>query len=118
MVPALDRTGIFLMQTWQKVAPVTLLTYCLAQTAAVSVLNVLSGAVIIIRITTPILVILFSGIMNLGWIFQLGSRLLWGFLLIYFLIMIPIVKYIDSRTSDFALRLLNVGGLPPFTGFV
>ena len=37
---------------------------------------------------------------------------------IYYLIIIPTIKFMASKTTDFALSLLNAGGLPPFTGFV
>jgi len=39
-------------------------------------------------------------------------------LFIYYLIMLPTIKYMFAQTTDFALSLLNAGGLPPFTGFV
>ena len=32
--------------------------------------------------------------------------------------MMPTIKFMASKTTDFALSLLNAGGLPPFTGFV
>jgi len=47
-------------------APVGLLVYCLVSKASVSVLNILLGALVMIRMTTPILVIIFSGIINMG----------------------------------------------------
>jgi len=39
-------------------------------------------------------------------------------LFIYYLIIVPTIKFMASKTTDFALSLLNAGGLPPFTGFV
>lgn len=66
VLPVLRKMGLFLAQTWQKIAPVSLLLYCLASKTGISLFNILLGSLMIIRITTSVLVIAFSGMMNLG----------------------------------------------------
>ena len=118
VVPFLEKVGILVIQTWQKIAPIALITFCLSLKTSISLINILLGALFMMSIITPVLVIIFSGMRRIGWVLQLDSTLLWIFLIIYFLILIPLVKFINSRTSNFSLSLLNAGGLPPFTGFV
>jgi len=36
----------------------------------------------------------------------------------YFLILIPVIKYIQVNSREFLMSLINAGGLPPFTGFM
>lgn len=94
-----------------------LLTYCLVSKAPIAILNVLGAGVVITGVRAPILVIVFSGMANMGWVVQLAPGLLWGFLCMYCIILVPTVKFIYSRTVNFAVSLLNQAGLPPFTGF-
>lgn len=118
VVPFLEKLSILIIQTWQKLAPITLITFCLSLKTSVSLVNIILGALFMISIITPVLVIIFSGIRTIGWIFQLKASLLWIFLIIYFIILIPVVKYMNSNSRNFSLSLLNAGGLPPFTGFI
>ena len=36
----------------------------------------------------------------------------------YFLILAPVIKYIQVNSREFLMSLINAGGLPPFTGFM
>nr|AGS47802.1 NADH dehydrogenase subunit 2 [Zonosagitta nagae] len=118
VVPFLEKLSILIIQTWQKLAPITLMTFCLSLKTSVSLVNIMLGALFMMSMMTPVLVIIFSGMSTMGWIFQLKASLLWMFLMIYFIILIPVVKYMNSNSSNFSLSLLNAGGLPPFTGFM
>merc|ERR1712126_581642 len=66
----------------------------------------------------PIIVIIFSGIAQIGWIIVIHGKLLTFFIFIYFSILIPIVYFLKTRTKNFFLGMINAGGLPPFSGFI
>ena len=36
----------------------------------------------------------------------------------YFLILTPVIKYMQVNSREFLMSLINAGGLPPFTGFI
>merc|ERR1712189_137000 len=69
-------------------------------------------------LSRPIFVVIFSGMVQIGWIFRLTGRLLVWFILMYFLILMPVIKYIQVNSREFLMSLINAGGLPPFTGFM
>ena len=46
-----------------------------------------------------------------------GYLLVW-FVLMYFLILTPVIKYVQVNSREFLISLINAGGLPPFTGFI
>ena len=114
----LKKLGVYVIQTWQKVAPIGLMIYLCVEKEVISLLNVWIGAVTIRSMSSPILVIVFSGIVQMGWIFSVTGKLMWWFMAMYFVVLAPVVKYMSSECSNFGLSLVNAGGLPPFTGFV
>merc|ERR1712226_935582 len=77
-----------------------------------------TGSIIIISIARPIIVIIFSGIAQMGWMIVIHGKLLTFFIFIYFSILVPIVYFLKTRTKNFFLGIINAGGLPPFSGFI
>ena len=118
VVPRLRNLGVYTIQTWQKVAPFGLIIFVVVNKELLSLLNVWIGAFSIGAMSAPIIVVIFSGIVQIGWIFSISSGLLWWFIIIYFIVIRPVVKYIKTNSGNFRLALINGGGLPPFTGFV
>ena len=118
VVPKLDGFGVYAVQTWQKVAPISLILFVFIGKEIISFLNVWIGAISIRSLSAPILVVIFSGMVQIGWIFSISGILMWWFVVIYFLILAPVVSYMYSNSSNFGLSLVNAGGLPPFTGFI
>merc|ERR1711922_27140 len=78
----------------------------------------MGGSIIIISIARPIIVIIFSGIAQMGWMIGIHGKLLTFFIFIYFSVLIPIVYFLKTRTKNFFLGIINAGGLPPFSGFI
>ena len=117
VIPLLTPLGAFVTLSWQKVAPFSILTSIQLSKWGLSIINVLVGAASIIALSTMISVIIFSGIVQIGWIFSLNEIYFWCYVWLYFFILSPIFIFIHSTSKNFALRLLNAGGLPPFTGF-
>ena len=118
VVPKLGRFGVYAIQTWQKVAPISLMLFVFIGKEIISLLNVWVGALTIRSMSSPILVVIFSGIVQIGWIFSITGKLIWWFVGIYFLVLAPVVAYMYSNSRNFGLSLINGGGLPPFTGFI
>ena len=118
IVPRLRRLGVYVIQTWQKVAPFGLIAFVMLRKEFLSLVNVWLGALTIGAIASPIIVVVFSGIVQIGWIFSISGSLLWWFVLMYFIVISPVVKFIKTNSRNFRLALVNRGGLPPFTGFL
>ena len=118
VVTRLGRFGVYAIQTWQKVAPFSLILFIIISKEILTLLNIWLGAITMRSMSTPILVVIFSGIVQMGWIFSISGSLIWWFIVIYFAVLAPLVKFIQSNSRNFSLSLVNGGGLPPFTGFM
>lgn len=68
-------------------------------------------------VSSPILVIIFSGVSHIGWMISLTGVMFWNYIIIYFVILFTLIVFIKRNTLDFSLSLINAGGLPPFSGF-
>ena len=77
VVPKLGRFGVYAIQTWQKVAPISLMLFIFIGKEVISLLNVWIGALTIRSMSSPILVVIFSGIVQIGWIFSIAGNLIW-----------------------------------------
>ena len=114
----LNTTGLFIIITWQKLAPLWLTTMLIITKAFIRFLNLLIGSFIITVITRQIIVIIFSGIRQMGWIIIIQTKILTTFIFIYYIILFPIIFYLNTNTKNFFWGMINVGGLPPFSGFL
>ena len=108
----------YLIQTWQKVAPISLIAFVLLAKDMLRVLNVWVASATMLSLSRPVFVVIFSGMVQMGWIFRLSGYLLVWFVLMYFLILTPVIKYMQVNSREFLISLINAGGLPPFTGFI
>ena len=118
VVPILSKPMFYVIQTWQKVAPISLIAFVLLVKDVLRVTNVWVASATILSLSSPIFVVIFSGMVQMGWIFRLSGYLLVWFVLIYFLILTPVIKYMQVNSREFLMSLINAGGLPPFTGFI
>nr|YP_010269860.1 NADH dehydrogenase subunit 2 [Orthotomicus erosus]UJX85635.1 NADH dehydrogenase subunit 2 [Orthotomicus erosus] len=126
--------------TWQKLAPMILLFYCLASTTLLSIFIILSaliGSLNGFNQTCLRKLLMFSSINHIGWMLSLltwsfNSWLIYFsiytfininiiFLLnlnkIYFFNQINKISFNKSTKFFFLMNLFSLGGLPPFIGF-
>ena len=118
VVPMLNKPMFYVIQTWQKVAPISLIAFIILAKDILRVLNVWVASATMLSLSRPIFVVIFSGMVQIGWIFRLSGYLLVWFVLMYFLILTPVIKYMQVNSREFLMSLVNAGGLPPFTGFI
>ena len=118
VLTSLNTIGLYIMIRWQKLAPIFIITAIIMSKDTISYLNLWTGSIIIISIARPIIVIIFSGIAQMGWMIVIHGKLLTFFIFIYFSILVPIVYFLKTRTKNFFLGIINAGGLPPFSGFI
>ena len=118
VLTSLNTIGLYIMIRWQKLAPIFIITAIILSKDTISYLNLWTGSIMIISMARPIIVIIFSGIAQIGWIIVIQGKLLTFFMFIYFSILVPIVFFLKTRTKNFFLGMMNAGGLPPFSGFI
>lgn len=66
VVPALSRINLYLLISWQKIAPLVMLLSSTVYLGFLSVLNAIGGALTICSISLLPLVLIFSGIVQIG----------------------------------------------------
>nr|YP_009127040.1 NADH dehydrogenase subunit 2 [Peirates lepturoides]AHH93170.1 NADH dehydrogenase subunit 2 [Peirates lepturoides] len=131
--------GLILM-TWQKIAPMTILSYLFPETIIAPILIMsatIIGAIGGLNQTSIHKIMAFSSINHMGWMIacmKLNNSLWIMYLMIYSIILVMMVfifnkysvSYINQLTlsSNFAEKMLiiilflSLGGLPPFLGFL
>lgn len=114
----LNPPGLYLIITWQKLAPLWVSIMLIITKVFIRFLNLLIGSFIITVVTRPIIVIIFSSIIQLGWILIIQTKILINFILVYYIILLPIILYLNTNTKNFFWGIINAGGLPPFSGFL
>ena len=115
----LSRWMFGLLLTWQKLAPLSLLLFLSIGIWPLILLNVIIGAVLMLatRSLQPLLV--FRGLVQIGWVLSLrGGALMWHYLALYYTSFFAVIAYQLRRRSLYRIALLNAGGLPPITGFI
>lgn len=118
ILTSLNTIGLYVIIRWQKMAPIFVISIILLSKDVVRFINLWTGSIIIMSIASPIIVIIFSGVSQIGWIIIIQGKLLSFFMFIYFSILIPIVYYLKTRTKNFFWGMINAGGIPPFSGFI
>nr|YP_010254291.1 NADH dehydrogenase subunit 2 [Micromus paganus]QTZ19027.1 NADH dehydrogenase subunit 2 [Micromus paganus] len=141
MMEGLSWMTSLILMTWQKIAPMILISYCLipfyAMTA--SIISIIAGSIGGLNQLNLRKLMAYSSINHLGW--MLGSLMISNFYwLVYFSLYTLISTAIISLFNQFNLfkinqlfnlsnfnplmkfllfcNLLSLGGLPPFTGFL
>jgi len=118
VLPNLETLGLYIIMRWQKLAPLILVAALIFNKNTLRFINLLTGTILIVAIARPIIIIIFSGVGQIGWLLIVHSKILIFFMFIYFIILIPIIKFIKTRTKNFLWGIINAGGLPPFSGFI
>nr|UOU84993.1 NADH dehydrogenase subunit 2 [Chrysopilus cristatus] len=129
------------LMTWQKIAPMMLISYMYFKPLLISVIitSVLIGSLGGLNQTSLRKIMAFSSINHLGWMLaaMISNENLWFlYFLMYSFLSINIVMFffnfklyhinqifdlfINSKTIKFSMliNLLSLGGLPPFLGFL
>nr|UJI65700.1 NADH dehydrogenase subunit 2 [Glossina austeni] len=128
-----------LLLTWQKLAPLMLISYCLSNLLIISmILSALIGAIGGLNQTSLRKLMAYSSINHLGWmissmylnnLFWMLYFLMYSFFSFALIFMFNTFKtshinqlfslFMNSKTMKFMLffNLLSLGGLPPFLGF-
>ena len=141
VIEGLTWNNSLILMTWQKIAPLILLSYCLNFTFLfiVIILSVLTGALGGLNQTSLRKLIAFSSIGHLGWIIAgiFNNERLWiTYFILYSFLSFAIVflfnnfklyhinqifvLFNNNTVIKFILflSLLSLGGLPPFLGFL
>nr|YP_009740602.1 NADH dehydrogenase subunit 2 [Pseudoeoscyllina brevipennisoides]QID03564.1 NADH dehydrogenase subunit 2 [Pseudoeoscyllina brevipennisoides] len=131
-----------IMMTWQKIAPMMVLSYCLQPSSFIFLVNILSifmGAMGGLNQTSLKQIMAYSSISHLGW--MIGSLIVsenvWElYFLVYSLLSMILIFMFKSMNLSFLnqifstsnvkpeikfmmfLSLLSLGGMPPFLGFL
>nr|ARH54728.1 NADH dehydrogenase subunit 2 [Trigonopterus sp. 2 AH-2016] len=142
VVSGLSWNLVFILLTWQKIAPMILLSYCLESQVFISLIVIMSSLISGLQGMNQIClrkIMALSSINHMGWMMSslLGSLNLWFYyFLIYTLMNMNILFmfnklhlfYINQLNKMmsfnktlkffFMLNFLSLGGLPPFIGFL
>ena len=140
VIEGLNWTSRYLLITWQKIAPLIILSYCLNFNLIIIVIifSIIFGRLGGINQTSLRKIIAFSSINHLGWIIRglLNTEILWFiYFLFYCFLNICVIYFFYNfklfninqtfkifnsnkflNVSIFVL-LISLGGLPPFLGF-
>lgn len=140
IIEGLSWINAFLLITWQKIAPLILLSYLNIKTFLLirTIISVIIGAIGGLNQTSLRKLIAFSSINHLGWIIRILNInqsiwfiyfLFYSFISIILIYIFNIFKlfhlnqlfswFIENKTIKFILfiNFLSLGGLPPFLGF-
>lgn len=130
---------LFLILTWQKIAPLFILTLInnnINIIIIVSILSTLIASILILNQTNIQLIITYSSISHLGWILSIiiiNSSLTFIYFINYIIISIPLINILTTQTNNYLYTLthknninkftipsliLSLAGLPPLLGFI
>nr|YP_009261953.1 NADH dehydrogenase subunit 2 [Tipula cockerelliana]AMN09070.1 NADH dehydrogenase subunit 2 [Tipula cockerelliana] len=141
VMEGLNWTNNFILMTWQKIAPLTLISYFIIPNlfSGIIFLSILIGSLGGLNQTSLRKIMAFSSINHLGWLLaaMMLNENLWEFyFLVYIFLSFSILVLFDSlkifhvNQTFFIMNnnplikflmfmlLLSLGGLPPFLGFV
>nr|YP_009727757.1 NADH dehydrogenase subunit 2 [Oxya agavisa]QHX99835.1 NADH dehydrogenase subunit 2 [Oxya agavisa] len=132
----------FMLMTWQKIAPMMILSYCIQLTNFIFIIVILSiiiGAMGGLNQTSLRHLLAYSSISHLGWMISamISSENIWEIYFIIYSLMSLILVFMFKQAKLFFLNqiytasnmkteikfmmflsLLSIGGLPPFIGFL
>nr|AMW68021.1 NADH dehydrogenase subunit 2 [Drepanepteryx phalaenoides] len=141
MMEGLSWTMSFLLMTWQKIAPMIIISYCLVfpMIMIIVTLSIVIGSIGGLNQTSLRKIMSYSSINHLGWLLSslLISSFYWMiYFLFYTLISLAVIFYFNKLNLFYFnqlyslnnfnpivkfmifCNLLSLGGLPPFTGFL
>uniref|UniRef100_Q4FCW0 NADH-ubiquinone oxidoreductase chain 2 n=1 Tax=Oxya japonica TaxID=183487 RepID=Q4FCW0_9ORTH len=132
----------FMLMTWQKIAPMMILSYCIQLTNFIFIIvisSIIIGAMGGLNQTSLRHLLAYSSISHLGWMISamISSENVWEIYFIIYSLMSLILVFMFKQTKLFFLNqiytasnmkteikfmmflsLLSIGGLPPFIGFL
>jgi len=140
VIEGLNWINNFILITWQKIAPIILLSFCLNTTffSLTIIFSIFVGAMGGLNQTSLRKLIAFSSINHLGWILRniINNENIWKiYFIFYFFLTISIIFILNNfkifnlnqiftlsiknKTQKLiiSIPLLSLGGLPPFLGF-
>jgi len=105
----------FIFLTWQKIPPIFIIIIFTSKYTLIffAIINVMMSAACVVGTKALITLIFFSSMMHMGWMISAPLRIGCGYFVLYVLASLPI--YMPNPLLF--LLLLNLAGLPPFTGF-
>lgn len=139
VIEGLNWTNAFILLTWQKIAPLILLSYLILNFLFIPIiLSIIVGSLGGLNQTSLRKIIAYSSINHLGWIGAaiISSDILWfNYFLFYSFLSITLIYFFNINKLFFInqiysifnysnelklilfLNFLSLGGLPPFLGF-
>nr|YP_008593206.1 NADH dehydrogenase subunit 2 [Sepia apama]BAN81933.1 NADH dehydrogenase subunit 2 [Sepia apama] len=130
---------LFLILTWQKLAPLFMLNLISSNMKLVMLISMMStlvGSIMILNQTNMQLIITYSSISHLGWMLSMimiNSSLTFIYFINYIIISIPLMSLLNMQTNNYMYMLthknnhnkfiipsliLSLAGLPPLLGFM
>nr|YP_009252445.1 NADH dehydrogenase subunit 2 [Caryanda sp. ZH-2016]ANA10339.1 NADH dehydrogenase subunit 2 [Caryanda sp. ZH-2016] len=131
-----------LLMTWQKIAPMMILSYCIQMNNfifAIVILSIIIGAMGGLNQTSLRHLLAYSSISHLGWMISsmISNENIWEIYFIIYSVLSMILTLLFKQTNLFFLNqiytssnmkteikfmmflsLMSIGGLPPFLGFL
>lgn len=118
VVAHLSRFHFYLLISWQKLAPLVLLLTASFGLSLLSGFNAFLGAVSMCSLSSLPVLLVFSGMVQIGWVLVTSGWFSIYYLGIYFVVLGSVVYFRWNASVQFRWALLNVGGLPPLSGFI
>lgn len=101
VVVSLSRFNLYLLITWQKIAPLILVFTSTLSIGLLSVFNAIGGAITICSISFLPFLLVFSGIVQIGWVLVTNGSFSAYYLRIYFVVLAAIVYYRARASIQF-----------------
>jgi len=116
LVVGLTRVCAYIFLTWQKIVPLFVILTVSSRNFlfGFALLNLLVSVFRGIGSKHVYVLLFFSGLLQAGWLFSTSIKRAAIYFIIYMLILGPVIY---SLPHDLPLLIINIGGLPPLTGF-
>ena len=114
----LSRFNLYLLMSWQKIGPIVIILTSTVGYALLCAVNAVGGALAMSGVTVLPLLLIFRGIVQIGWVFITTGVFTFYYLFVYYIVLRAVVLYRAVASIQFGWALLNAGGLPPFSGFI
>nr|AKS04301.1 NADH dehydrogenase subunit 2 [Parasagitta elegans] len=118
VVSSLSRFNLYLLISWQKLAPLILVLTSTCNLGLLSALNAFGGSMSMCSVSCMPLLLAFSGMVQMGWVLVTNGAFTAYYLSVYFLVLSAVVYFSAGASFQFGWALLNAGGLPPLSGFI
>jgi len=118
VVHRLSGRGLFLLLRWQKLAPLSIMWSSRLGGRPRAWINAAGGSLLILAATNLPLLLIFRGIVQIGWLLSFTDGYAYYYLSMYFVILALTLSWAEYPRLRLGWALMNAGGLPPITGFV